>query len=150
MSTNSPNPGLGLAVLRAVTGVIYVAHGAHKLFIGGVDQTAGFLGQLGVPLSTVTAWGLTLLEVFGGLALIAGLAVTPLALLLIVYMLAGIVLVHAGNGFYVIGPGQGGVEFNLLLIAALAALVLAGPGAAAADGALGSSGRGAEPGAGGA
>lgn len=43
-------------------------------------------------------------------------------------MATGIALVHAPNGFYVIGPGQGGYEFNLLLIAVLLTLILAGPG----------------------
>lgn len=128
----APNPELGLAILRVVLGVIFVAHGAPKLF-GGVGGTAEFLGSLGVPLSGLFAWGITLLEFFGGILLIVGFLVTPIALLLGVHMLTGIILVHAGNGFYVIGPGQGGVEFNLLLIAGLLALILAGPGLAALD-----------------
>lgn len=146
MRSDAPNPGLGLAILRVVTGVIFVAHGAPKLFGGGVGGLGQMLGDMGVPLSTVAAWGITLLEFFGGLALIAGLLVAPVAVLLAVHMLMGIILVHAGNGFYVVGPGQGGVEFNLLLIAALCAMLFAGPGAAAADTALGGSGSGPEPG----
>lgn len=142
MRNDAINPGIGLAILRVVTGVIFVAHGGHKLFVSGVDPVAGFLGQLGVPLATVSAWGITLLEFFGGLALIAGLVVTPVAVLLIVHMLTGIVLVHASNGFYVVGPGQGGVEFNLLLIAGLSTLILAGPGAAAVDAVVGGTGPG--------
>lgn len=142
MRKDAINPGIGLAILRVVTGVIFVAHGGHKLFVDGVDPFAGFLDQLGVPLTTVAAWGVTLLEFFGGLALIAGLVVTPVAVLLIVHMLAGIVLWHAGNGFYVVGPGQGGVEFNLLLIAGLSTLILAGPGAAAVDAVVGGPGPG--------
>jgi uncharacterized membrane protein YphA (DoxX/SURF4 family) len=49
-------------------------------------------------------------------------------------MLIGILLVHAANGFYVVGPeAQGGVEFNLLLGASLLMLVFGGPGLAALD-----------------
>lgn len=136
MRSDAPNPGLGLAILRVVTGVIFVAHGAPKLFGGGVEGLAGMLGNMGVPLSTVAAWGVTLLEFFGGLALIVGLLVAPVAVLLALHMLMGIVLVHAANGFYVVGPGQGGVEFNLLLIAGLLALIFAGSGAAALDSTL--------------
>lgn len=136
MRSDAPNPGLGLAILRVVTGVIFVAHGAPKLFGGGVEGLAGMLGNMGVPLSTVAAWGVTLLEFFGGLALIVGLLVAPVAVLLALHMLTGIVLVHAANGFYVVGPGQGGVEFNLLLIAGLLALIFAGSGAAALDSTL--------------
>lgn len=128
-----PNPSLGLAILRVVIGVIFVAHGAHKLFETGVPPTAEFLGSLGVPAAAAAAWLVTLLEFVGGLSLIVGFLVTPVSLLFCIHMLTGIVLVHAANGFYVIGPGQGGIEFNLLLIAGLLALILAGPGMAALD-----------------
>lgn len=124
--------GTGLAILRVVTGLIFVMHGYPKLF-GGIEGTAGFLGSVGVPVPTVAAWFVALLETFGGLALILGLFVAPVAILFAIHMLTGIVLVHAANGFYVVGPGQGGVEFNLLLIASMLALVLAGPGAASLD-----------------
>ena len=76
--------------------------------------------------------GIALAETLGGACLVAGLLVTPFALLLAAHMLAGIFLVHLANGFYVVGPGQGGYEFNLLLIAALLTLVLAGSGIATA------------------
>lgn len=126
------DPELGLAILRVVLGVIFIAHGAPKLF-GGVGATAGFLGQLGIPLAGLFAWVITLLEFFGGISLVAGFLVTPLSALLGFHMLMGIILVHAGNGFYVVGPGQGGVEFNLLIIAGLLVMILAGPGKAAVD-----------------
>ncbi len=127
------NPDLGLAILRVVVGVIFIAHGAPKIF-GGMEGTAGFLGSLGIPLPIVAAWMIGLLEFLGGIALIAGFLVTPIALLLTTHMLIGILLVHAANGFYVVGPeAQGGVEFNLLLGASLLMLVFGGPGLAALD-----------------
>lgn len=136
-----PNPELGLAILRIVIGVIFIAHGYPKI-AGGVAGTGEFLGQLGVPLSGFFAWVVTLLEFFGGIALVIGFLVTPVSLLLSFHMLVGIILVHAPEGFYVIGSGQGGLEFNLLLIAALLSLVLAGPGVAALDERAGPGGTG--------
>ena len=137
MRTDGPNPGLGLAILRVVVGVTFVAHGAPKLFQGGVGGLAVTLGELGVPLQHAVAWLVALVEFFGGVALLVGLLVTPVALVLGVHMLTGIVLVHARAGWYVLGPQArhppGGVELNVLLVAALLALVLAGPGAAAVD-----------------
>ncbi len=59
-----------------------------------------------------------------------GFLVVPIAALLGVHMLTGIFLVHLPNGFYVIGPGSGGYELNLLLIAGLLTLILAGSGIA--------------------
>ncbi len=127
------NPGLGLAVLRVVLGVIFVAHGVPKL-TGGMEMTAGFFGSLGIPAPVLVAWAVALLETVGGLTLIVGFLVTPASILLSIHMLTGIILVHAQNGFYVVGPGSNGVEFNLLLIASMVALVFAGPGLAALDG----------------
>jgi putative oxidoreductase len=128
---NGMNPELGLAILRIVIGVIFIAHGWPKL--GSMAGTAEFLGGLGVPAPVVAAWALTALELGGGILLLAGFLVTPVALLLTAHMLAGIVLVHAANGFYVLGPGSGGIEFNLLLAAAAMMLVFGGPGLAALD-----------------
>lgn len=126
------NPELGLTILRIVLGVIFIAHGIPKLS-GGIEETVGFFGAIGIPAPVIAAWFIALLETLGGLMLLVGFLVTPISLLLVAHMLTGIVLVHAPNGFYVIGPGQGGVEFNLLLIASLLALVLCGAGLAAID-----------------
>ena len=128
------SPSLGQMILRIVLGVIFVAHGASKLFgEPGVTGTAGFFGQLGIPVPLLSAWLITLLEFVGGMFMIVGVFVVPTAILLAVHMAVGIVLVHAQNGFYVIGPGSGGVEFNLLLIAGLLSILLGGPGLAAVD-----------------
>lgn len=126
------NPELGLAILRVVLGVIFIAHGAPKL-IGGVGGLAADLGGLGIPFPAAAAWLVAGLESLGGLLFLVGFLVTPVALLLIVHMALGIVLVHAPNGWYVVGPSTGGVEFNVLIIAGLLTLVLAGPGLAAVD-----------------
>ncbi|MDH3734066.1 MAG: DoxX family protein [Gemmatimonadota bacterium] len=120
------NPGLGLAILRIVLGVIFIAHGWPKF--GGMEGTAGFLASLGVPAPALAAWGIALLETVGGLLLVVGAFVTPVAALLTVHMVTGIFLVHIPNGFYVIGPGSGGYEFNLVLSASLLAMIFVGAG----------------------
>lgn len=137
MRAEGPNPGLGLAVLRVVVGVAFVAHGAPRLFQGGVPDLAATLADAGAPLPGATAWLVSLLQFGGGLALVVGLLVTPVALLLAVHLVGGIVLVHAPAGWHVVGPlaehPPGGVELNVVLLAALVALVLAGPGSASVD-----------------
>jgi putative oxidoreductase len=128
------NPELGLALLRVALGVIFITHGASKLF-GGMEGTIAFFGSIGIPLPIVAAWGVALLEFVGGIFLVIGLLVTPVSLLLTIQMLAGIVLVHAPNGWYVVGPeANGGVEYSVALIAGLLMLVFGGPGLASIDG----------------
>lgn len=128
------NPRLGQMILRIVLGLIFVAHGGAKLFgDGGPGSIAGNLGSLGIPIPTLTAWLITLFEFVGGMFLIVGLAVVPTAILLAIHMLMGIILVHAPNGFWVVGPGTNGIEFNLLLIAGLLSILLGGPGYADVD-----------------
>lgn len=121
--------GVGLGILRVIAGIIFITHGWPKLFAGGVNGLAGMLGGRGFPLPLAWAWSVTLLETVGGLLLVLGIFTVPIALLFAIEMVFAMALVHAANGWYVIGPGQGGVEFNVILIAALLALALAGPGA---------------------
>lgn len=127
------NRDVGLLVLRLTIGLIFLTHGWPKLIGGGATATAGFFGQLGIPLPTIMAWFVTLLEFFGGIALILGLLVPILASLFSIEMLVALLLVHLPNGWYVVGPGQGGVEFNVLLIAGLLTLLLVGAGSPALD-----------------
>jgi len=127
------NPDLGLAILRVVLGVIFIAHGAPAVF-GGMEGTVAFIDSLGIPLPFLVAWMVRLLEFLGGVGLLVGFLVTPVALLLSIEMMAGMILVHAARGFYVVGAhANGGIEFNLLLLASLLMLVFGGPGLAAID-----------------
>ena len=96
------------------------------------------LDQIGAPLPEATAWVSTLIEILGGLAILAGAFVAVVSVPLIVMMLVAMFTVHLRYGFSAIntigltadGPqfGQPGYEVNLLYIAALLALILGGAG----------------------
>ena len=129
---------LALLIIRVVLGVIFIAHGAQKLFGwyggSGIAGTVGMMGKLGTAHPVLLAWTAALSEFFGGLFVLLGL-LTPLAAALIVsVMLTAIVNVHFKNGFF---NSNRGYEFNLSLIALSLALILAGAGTFSIDSLLG-------------
>ena len=132
-----------LLPLRLVVGAGFVIHGLAK-WGRGPAGFARLLEQIGVPFPAFSAWAVTLLEVFGGLALMAGALVAVMSIPLAASMLVAMFTVHLRHGFSSIntiglGPddplfGPPGYEINLLYIGALVALAVAGPSAWSVDG----------------
>ena len=121
--------------LRLVIGVGFIAHGWAKLE-RGPDKFANVLAWMDVPLPHATAWLVTLIEIFGGLAILVGAFVALASLPLITIHLVAMFGVHWQFGFSSVhtvgltaaGPqfGPPGYEVNLLYIAGLLAIVLGG------------------------
>ena len=96
-----------------------------------------------VPLPLANAWLVTLLEIFGGLALLVGAFVAIVSVPLILSMLGAMFTVNIKFGFSAVntigltpaGPqlGPPGYEINLLYIACLVVLILGGAGPLSID-----------------
>lgn len=124
--------------LRLIVGYGFLAHGLAK-WTRGPAGFARLMHFIGVPLPNVTAWAVTLLEIFGGLAILLGVLVAIVSIPLIASMLVAMFALHLRYGFSSVntvgltptGPvfGPPGYEINLLYIAALLLLALMGPGA---------------------
>lgn len=112
---------LALLIARVILGLIFVAHGAQKLFGvfsgPGLEKTIEMMGAVGY----LVAVG----EFFGGLGLIVGFLSRFSALSIAVIMCGAIALVHGQNGFFL---SNNGVEYVLSLIALALTILLAGPG----------------------
>ena len=124
-----PRMALGLTILRVIIGIVFIAHGAQKLFVFGIHGVVGGFSQMGVPLPSITAPLVAIVEFVGGIALVLGLFTRIAALLLAIDMLGAIVLVHFKGGFFL----PAGYEFALTLLAANIALAVSGPGDYAVD-----------------
>jgi putative oxidoreductase len=127
-----------MAVLRIVIGMLFIGHGAQKLFgaFGGAgpDGTAETFEKVGLRPALLHAYAAGMAELCGGLLLALGLFVPFAAAALIAVMTAAIVTVHGRNGVWVT---KNGFEYNLVLIAAAFALAGAGPGSWSIDSAFG-------------
>jgi putative oxidoreductase len=79
---------------------------------------------MGLPLPGILGPMVSLLEFFGGIALLLGLLTRLAGLGLFLNMLGAIVLVHLKNGFFM----PTGIEYALALAAATLAFALTGAG----------------------
>jgi putative oxidoreductase len=129
-SASTRSQQFGLAVLRLVLGITMTAHGAQKLFVFGIAGVQGAFAKMGAPLPMVTGPLVAGLEFFGGIAMAIGFLTRLVGLGLAIDMFGAIVIVHGAAGFFL----PAGYEFVLLLMAASAAMALAGPGAFSIDG----------------
>ena len=118
-------------------GIIFIAHGAQKLFgwFGGygLEGTGQFFGSLGLNPGVLMALLAGSAEFFGGLALVFGLLVRPAAASLAFAMLVAILAVHLSKGFFL---DKGGFEYALALFAASVSLLFSGAGRFSVDRAI--------------
>lgn len=125
-------------IARLMLGIGFLYHGLPKWSAGGHRNLGGLLQTVGIPLPGIMSWVVSVVEVAGGLAMLAGAFVGLAGLLLLIEMLVALFAVHFANGFNFIhitgrgpsGPtyGMPGYEVNLLYIALILVVLLAGAG----------------------
>jgi putative oxidoreductase len=112
--------------IRLTLGIIFVVYGAQKLFGvwggPGLDGFSGMLSGLGIPAAGIMAIVVAIVELAGGLALIAGFGTRYAATLLGVIMLVAIVTVTGKNGL----AGPGGYAINLAILGGCWSLLFSG------------------------
>ncbi|MGR3762860.1 DoxX family protein [Rossellomorea sp. NS-SX7] len=125
---------LGLLIIRLVIGVLFIGHGAQKLFgwFGGhgLKGTGGWFESIGMKPGVTMALLAGLSELIGGILFALGL-LTPLGgILIAATMIMAIIKVHGSNGVWATSNGY---EYNLTLIAVAIGIALIGPGQYAVD-----------------
>jgi putative oxidoreductase len=126
--------GMGLLLVRLVVGILFMGHGAQKLFgwFGGYGPkgTGGWMESIGIKPGVAMAVLAGLMELVGGVLFALGW-LTPLAAVLITLtMLAAIFKVHGKNGIWATANGY---EYPLVIIAVAIGFALTGAGPISVD-----------------
>lgn len=121
------SPEISLVVLRWGLCLLLMIHGIARIVLDMVQPFGDFLGAQGLGAGLLIAWTLTLIEIAGGLALALGIARRLLASYFALQLAAGIVLVHAEHGWFVVGAGRNGMEYSVFLILALILVAFSEP-----------------------
>lgn len=103
---------IGAFVLRVTLGVIFLIHGITK-FQGGIENIVGWFESIGLP--GFMAYGVALIEIIGGMALIIGVATRFVSILFAILMIGATLKVKLSLGL--LGNGQmAGYELDLALM----------------------------------
>ncbi len=108
--------------LRFAVAIILLVHSnILGMFNNGVNDFGNlYLNQIGFsPLGVPIAWAVKLSHLVGALCLIFGKYLKWASIINILILIVGIILIHFKEGWFVVGGGTNGVEFNFLLIFSL-------------------------------
>jgi putative oxidoreductase len=130
--TNESNSrqSVALGLIRMFVGLVFVLHGAQKLFVYHYAGVVGLFHQIGIPAPAMSAALAIAAELGGGLLLLTGLYTRLAAIPVAFTMFVAITQVHLHAGFFAQG---GGFEYPLTLLVANLGLIIAGGGAFALD-----------------
>lgn len=115
----------GTLLLRITVAIILLTHSVFGMFNNGINDFGNlYLNQIGfAPFGVFLAWSIKLSHVVAAILLILNKYVKLAGFVTIFVLIMGIVLVHFQEGWFVVGGGRNGVEYNFLLIIVLLAIM---------------------------
>jgi putative oxidoreductase len=119
LATSDARGRLAWVCLRVTLAGLIAAHGWMRFAGGGVVPFGGWLDSQGVPAGFVVAAFITALEVLGTPLYALGRFVPALSVTYASIYAVGIAMVHAPDGWFVVGAGRNGAEYSVLLIVCL-------------------------------
>jgi putative oxidoreductase len=119
------NIGNNTFLLRFALAVILGMHSIPTILEGSVNDFGNlYLNNVGfAPFGLYIAWSIKLTHLASLPLLLLDKYLKPVALANIFILVMGIIMVHFQEGWFVVGGGRNGVEFNFLLIFALLTLM---------------------------
>lgn len=115
----------GTLLLRIAVAIILLTHSIFGIFDNGINDFGNlFLNQIGfAPFGVFLAWSIKLSHVVAAILLIWNKYIKLAGFVTIFVLIMGIILVHFQEGWFVVGGGRNGVEYNFLLIVVLLAIM---------------------------
>jgi putative oxidoreductase len=112
-------------LLRIAVAIILLTHSVFGMFNNGINDFGNlFLNQIGfAPYGVFLAWSIKLSHVVAAILLLANKYIKLAGFVTIFVLIMGIILVHFKEGWFVVGGGRNGVEYNFLLIIVLLAII---------------------------
>jgi putative oxidoreductase len=112
--------------IRYALVIIFLSHSVIGMFNNGINDFGNlYLNKVGfAPFGIYLAWIIKLCHVVLAISLITNKYLKPIALVNIGILLAGIWMVHLPEGWFVIGGGRNGIEYNFLLIILLFSFIV--------------------------
>jgi len=107
--------------LRLAVAIILLMHSIPGMFNNGINDFGRlYLNEIGfAPMGIPLAWAIKLSHVVAAVCLLFNKYVKPASIVTIFILITGIIMVHFKEGWFVVGGGRNGVEFNFLLIVVL-------------------------------
>jgi putative oxidoreductase len=112
-------------LLRFADAVILLVHSVTGMFNNGINDFGKYyLNEVGfAPYGVALAWAVKLSHVAAAICLLINKYVKLASLVTIAILVTGIFMVHLKEGWFVVGGGRNGVEFNFLLIFVLLTII---------------------------
>lgn len=112
-------------ILRVAVAITLLAHSIPSIFHGSVNDFGNlYLNQQGfAPFGLYLAWAIKLSHVLSAVLLILNKYLNFAVYTTLFILVAGIVMVHFQEGWFVVGGGRNGMEFNFLLICVLLSIL---------------------------
>ena len=120
---------LGILVGRVLLSILFIFAGFGKLT--AISATAGWFGSIGLPVPTVTAVVVGLVELLGGLAILVGFQTRIAAIVVALFTLGATAIAHLdfSDAMQVLM-----LQKNLAIAGGLLILAIVGAGALSVDG----------------
>lgn len=115
----------GTFLLRIAVAIILLTHSVFGIFDNGINDFGNlYLNQIGfAPFGVFIAWSIKLSHIIAAVLLILNKYLKLAGFVTIFILIMGIILVHFQEGWFVVGGGRNGMEYNFLLIIVLLAIV---------------------------